>query len=84
MRYRMLYGWNIRRVIYLVVGIIVIVYAINTQDWWPAIFGAYFAAMGLLGFGCAAGNCSTGFYQAKRKSDTNNTENTSYEEIKSE
>lgn len=57
MKNRILYGWNPRRVLYSLGGIAIIVYAIIAKEWWGALPGGYFAAMGLLNFGCASGNC---------------------------
>lgn len=85
MKERLLYGWNIRRVLYLLIGGIIVVYGISIGTWWGALFGGYFAAMGLFGFGCAGGACSTGIYETGRKSTMNNgVENIPYEEIKAE
>jgi hypothetical protein len=65
MKQRILNGWTARRVLYLLLGAWVIVYAIMVKEWWGAFLGAYFAAMGLLGFGCASGSCSVD-YSRKR------------------
>ncbi|GAA4312456.1 hypothetical protein [Compostibacter hankyongensis] len=58
MKERILYGWNIRRSLYFLVGVGIAVYAVLERQWLGAILGAYFAAMALFNFGCAAGNCS--------------------------
>jgi hypothetical protein len=52
-------GWTLRRAMYLVLGIFVIAYAIAVHRYWGAILGVYFAVMGILNFGCAAGACTT-------------------------
>lgn len=51
-------GWTIRRVLYLVLGLIVLVQALVEKQWLGALFGAWFAGMGLLGVGCAGGACA--------------------------
>lgn len=50
--------WTLRRVLYVVLGIFVIAYAIAVQRYWGALLGVYFAVMGVLNFGCASGNCA--------------------------
>lgn len=57
MKDRILKGWNVRRVMYLVLGSIVIGQAILTQQYFLILFGVYFASMGLFNFGCASGAC---------------------------
>lgn len=59
MKKRVLTNWSIRRVLYLALGIIVIIQAVHDREWLWLMPGGYFASMGLLGFGCAAGNCFT-------------------------
>lgn len=80
MKNRILYGGNIRRALYLLIGIAVIIYAIVTKEWWGALLGAYFAFMGLFNFGYASGNCNYTPQQRHR----NNPQTKSFEEIKSE
>ena len=59
MKGTILRGWTLRRAMYLVLGIFVIAYAIAVHRYWGAILGVYFAVMGILNFGCAAGACAT-------------------------
>lgn len=70
MKQRILYGWTIRRVLYTLMGIAVIVQAIREEQWWWILLGAYFAGMGIFSFGCASGACATNSYGNIRK-DTN-------------
>lgn len=60
MWHRLSTGWTFRRALYLVVGIFLIAFAVSDRQWFGIAFGAYFAAMGLFAFGCAAGNCYGG------------------------
>jgi hypothetical protein len=60
MKQRILTNWTFTRALFLVVGINVIVQSVLSQQWFGAIFGGYFAAMGLFAFGCASGNCFGG------------------------
>lgn len=69
MKDRILKGWNFMRILYLVLGGIVFVQSMQEKQWIGMALGAYFAAMGLFAFGCAAGNCYGGAcnYDAKSK-----------------
>lgn len=57
MKDRILKNWTLIRFVYLAAGIFVTAEAIRQQQWLGALFGTYFAAMGLFGFGCAGGQC---------------------------
>lgn len=59
MKQRIFSGWNATRILYSLLGAAVLVSSIIEQEWWGLIFGGYFMAMGVFGFGCAAGRCST-------------------------
>lgn len=65
MKDRILKNWTLMRIIYAVMGIAIIVNSVMVREWFGILFGAYFAAMGIFSFGCAAGNCS---YTPRRKS----------------
>lgn len=83
MKERILYGWTFMRVFYLLIGLTIIVESITSKQWPGLAFGGYFAAMGLFRFGCAAGNCYTGFVRPRRQaSDASDASNIQYEEIK--
>lgn len=73
-------GWTFIRVLYLVMGIIVIGQAVSQQQWLGVLFGAYFASMGVFRFGCAAGNCYNPTVQKSNNKIA--TEEITYEEIK--
>jgi hypothetical protein len=78
MKQRILSGWNFRRVMYLLLGIALIAQSIMIQQWMGIFIGAYFAAMGIFSFGCAAGNCYTNnTHQTKNK-----VEDITYQEVK--
>lgn len=57
MKERLLTGWNLNRVVYLVMGIIVIIQAVMMREWLGIFAGGYLASMGLFAMGCASGNC---------------------------
>lgn len=54
---RIFSNWNNRRTWYVALGSIVTVHSVIVGEWPGILFGAYFAAMGIFSFGCAAGNC---------------------------
>lgn len=64
---RILSNWTFMRVIYLIIGCIVVIHSIIQQQWFGVAIGFYFAAMGLFGLGCAAGNCFGGSCDPKEK-----------------
>lgn len=55
----------LRRVLYAIIGIAVIVQAILIETYLAIIPGLYFALMGIIGFGCAGNSCSTPFNPGK-------------------
>jgi hypothetical protein len=65
MKKRILTGWNLRRVIYTVLGIVVIGESAAQHEWMGIFLGTYFASMGIFAFGCAAGNCFGGTCSTK-------------------
>ncbi|GAA4458390.1 hypothetical protein [Rurimicrobium arvi] len=77
MKQRLLKGWSIRRAIYLIMGLAIAFQAAAGGAWPGVLAGGYFTAMGLLGFGCAGGNCCA---PSVRKQSENDTE-VSYEEV---
>lgn len=71
MKERILTGWNFPRVFYVLIGSVVLIQSWMQNQWVGILFGAYFAAMGLFAFGCAAGNCS---YAPPAKKDKGSAE----------
>jgi len=60
MKERILTNWSIIRVVYLLLGSLIIIQSVVAREWLLVAFGGYFAAMGLFAFGCASGNCAGG------------------------
>lgn len=60
MKTRLLRGWTFNRVLFLTMGGFVLAESIWRMEWVGMVFGGYFAAMGLFGFGCAGGSCAGG------------------------
>lgn len=56
---RILQNWTFMRVLYLLMGIVIIIQSVIARQWFGMAFGGYFAAMGLFAIGCASGNCYT-------------------------
>ncbi len=77
---RILYGWNIQRILFLVAGSFVLVQSIIAADWLGISMGGYFSVMGVLGLGCASGQCTTPQIENIKKTDT--AIEVEYEEIK--
>jgi hypothetical protein len=83
MKQRILTNWTFARALFLVVGITVIVQSVLSQQWFGAIFGGYFASMGLFAFGCAAGNCYGGNCATEPQQKSNTTiQDVEFEEVK--
>lgn len=70
MKERVLTNWTFARALYLVMGLIVIVQSLMSQQWLGVLFGGYFAVMGLFAFGCAAGNCAVKNHVAEPEQNT--------------
>lgn len=77
---RIMNDWTFTRALYLILGIVVIVQSVMTQQWFGALFGAYFASMGLFAFGCAAGNC----FGTNQKTEMQRIENMDVHDIEFE
>ncbi len=65
----LLMDWNLRRIIYLVGGIWMILQSIMDKMWVLVPFGLYFVAMAILKFGCAAGNCAVPYSKEQDKTN---------------
>ncbi len=80
MKERILYNWHSVRVVYLVIGLLITVYAAVTKEWTGLLPGAYFLSMAVFHFGCATGGC----YVAPMKNAAKKTASTEpvFEEIK--
>ncbi len=70
---RLLKGWTVGRVIYLVIGIAILFQASIYDQWLGILFGIYMFFMGLFGFGCAGGNCYNGSCDIQENTDKINT-----------
>lgn len=58
MKERIVSGWNLQRVLYVLLGTGLIIQSVMIHQWVGIFFGAYFAAMGIFAFGCASGQCA--------------------------
>lgn len=57
MKERLIKGWTFTRILYLIMGIIIVIQAALQQQWYGMVLGLYFLAMGLFSLGCASGAC---------------------------
>lgn len=62
---RILTGWNLTRVTFLGIGLLMAIQAGANGEWVGILLGSYLGAMGLFAIGCASGNCSTGSCETK-------------------
>jgi hypothetical protein len=60
MKKSILRGWTLNRLLYLVMGIIIMVQSLIEKEWPGFLFGLFIGLMGLFSLGCAAGNCFGG------------------------
>ena len=67
MKDRIVKGWNIRRVIYLALGLAMLVHSVVVSQWIFAVFASYYVAMSIFNFGCASGNCQVQYKEKSQK-----------------
>ncbi|MFM2377188.1 MAG: hypothetical protein RLZZ165_2285 [Bacteroidota bacterium] len=58
MKTRLLTGWNLQRLGFLIAGLLTILASMEDNGWLGILMGSYFSAMGLFALGCAAGSCN--------------------------
>lgn len=80
MKERILHNWTFMRVMYVIVGGMVIAGSVTQREWIGILFGAYFASMGIFAYGCAAGNCGLGYRPSQRRQE--GIVDAEYEEVK--
>jgi hypothetical protein len=73
MKKRILTGWSFTRVLYLILGGMIIAQSIVNIEWLGIVIGAYFSSMGLFAFGCASGNCFGGNCEVQPREQSNAT-----------
>ena len=57
MKERMIKGWSLKRILFIVFGLYIIYQSAMDKSWMGIALGAYFVSMGVFAFGCASGNC---------------------------
>lgn len=83
MKNRILTGWNFSRILYLLMGIVIIVQSVFSKQWSGVALGALLASMGIFAMGCASGACFGGIGTTKPIQKTNNEVSTiDFEEVK--
>jgi hypothetical protein len=55
---RLIRGWSVTRVLFALLGACIVADAVMSTNRFALLPGVYFLVMGLLGFGCAGGNCA--------------------------
>lgn len=65
MKNRITTGWTWTRGIFLLIGSWMIIQAALEGEWLGIVLGAWLAAMGVFGLGCASGNCYNGNCEVK-------------------
>lgn len=51
-------GWTFSRIVFVILGSLIVIQAVEQAHWAIMLVGLYFASMGVSGFGCAGGNCN--------------------------
>ncbi|MCO6495141.1 MAG: hypothetical protein J5I91_05610 [Bacteroidetes bacterium] len=77
----LLKGWNLMRVLYLVMGILIIIQGVETKEWFVALMGGLLLVMGIFKMGCANTKSCCNTAISPKKSESNNDE-INFEEIK--
>ena len=70
MKQRILTGWTINRIIFVLMGLAIGLQAAMQSEWLGILLGGYFMSMGIFAFGCAGGQC----YVPPRRGNTSVTE----------
>jgi hypothetical protein len=84
MKERIFTNWTFSRMLFLIMGVMVIVQSAMSHQWFGILFGGYFAAMGLFAFGCAAGGCFGGNCNTiSPSSASTKTDEVEFEEVQS-
>ncbi|GAB4127222.1 MAG: hypothetical protein OHK0045_12190 [Raineya sp.] len=78
MWHRLKTGWNLVRIVYLLMGIFVAIQSLQENFWAGVAFGIYFSSMGLFALGCAGGHCAV----PKKNDVPKNTKPIEFEEVK--
>lgn len=82
MKMLLLKGWNFMRILRLIMGIVVIVFAIFNHDTILGLAGGFLVLMSVLNIGCCGvGSCPVPARNIKGKIADKETEKTPYEEI---
>jgi len=58
MKNKIIKGWNFTRIVYTLIGLVLLIHAVIDYTIFGILLGVYITAMGVFAFDCAAGNCS--------------------------
>ena len=67
MKSRILSQWTFMRVLYLVMGLLIIIQAIVAKQCFGIALGSYFLSAAIFALGCAGGSCSITTKQIHKK-----------------
>lgn len=57
MKDKLLTGWTFQRVVFLIVGLLIVGQSVSAQQWIGVALGGYLLFMALFSIGCASGSC---------------------------
>ena len=55
---RLLQPWSLTRILYVLIGILVMFQSVSEEQWLGLGLGGYMAIMGVFAFGCAGNTCN--------------------------
>lgn len=83
MKERVLNNWSFIRVLYLVMGTLIVVQTAMSREWLGVLIGSYFVVMGLFSIGCASGTCYGGNCTIESNKNSNSSiQDAELEEVK--
>lgn len=81
MKERLLRGWNVMRILWLIVGVGIVTQSVNEKNFLMLLPGLYFVFAALANVGCFAGNCSVDY--TSQKSNKGPVADVEFEEVQS-
>lgn len=79
LKQKLLTNWHLMRVVRLLLGLWMLVMAVQTKDWAIGLFSAFFIYTALLGVGCCG---AQGCYTSETDPGENKLNDIEYEEVK--
>lgn len=82
MKERLLSGWNIMRILWLIMGIGIVMQAVNEKNFLMLLPGLYFVFAALANVGCFAGSCAVD-YTSPKSNNKQSVADIEFEEVQS-